>query len=579
MTEPVRCQRDEWYLARARVADGAALQHATLLTGFLRGGDVIAERCLRLHALAGADHTAELLGWIQTPEHCTHLRLRVPDRKLTRQVEEIVFHKVAERDPKCHPLANVPRWSTYRPPLPIRRVVLPASLEGLARLVDWGAVEVVEAPGSAAALRRLVRGAACVLEPKWVLDLKLTLHDVERLAQSAWVLIDLETTACLVRQATAAATELKVHDSAHGLMSARVDYADVPTRGLALQDVVPYAAVDALGGFRMRVLNANRSWKCYADEAGFATLLSSETPWERHHGDVLSAARAVGGGELIATDLPWLVAGHFGPLVAPRIAAHLLRMHLAAPAEDYWQYWNRWDDGHVVVRDISDLARRYPPLKAVRWASCDPASVHLGLRLPPVTRAAARHVIVQTGRIDNVGVHDGLPPEPLMIFMKWLAREAREGTPWARRWLATQAVTWQFDSADGLKYAANYDPAPQTAGEKLEIVRIRNAASAAVNGRSKNGAAAETIVLAEDEGLFGDGSLLFQEALARRLRRVLERELAAEPATKADVPCKPVESAKESRNAEDRVQPRLDRDGHLSRLRADPTTPVTRSVM
>ena len=87
----------------------------------------------------------------------------------------------------------------------------------------------------------------------------------------------------------------------------------MPTRGFALQDVVPYSVFDETPKtFRTRVLTANRSWKRYADDVGFATLLASETPWEERCGDVLSTARAIDGGQLMATDLPWLVAGKRG---------------------------------------------------------------------------------------------------------------------------------------------------------------------------------------------------------------------------------------------------------------------------
>ena len=182
--------------------------------------------------------------------------------------------------------------------------------------------------------------------------------------------------------------------------------------------------------------------------------------------------RAVGGGELIVTDLPWLVAGGETPLLAPRVAEHLLRMHLAAPIKEHVQYWNRWDNADTVVRDIADLARRYAPLRAVRWASADAALVHLGLTLVPADAASGRHLIVATGRIDNCAIHDGVPPEPMMIFMKWLAREVREQTDWAREYLSGLRVIWQFDAADGRKYAANYDAADAATDRAPAVVRV-----------------------------------------------------------------------------------------------------------
>ena len=516
ISAPVRCKREEWYLARARLACGSGLRQANLLMVFLRDEQVIAERCLRLHAPASGGDPEELLGWIEAPDKATHLQLCVPDRGLVGPIEEIVFHSVSERDPKCHPMANVPRWDqTYRSPLPLKRVVLPATLSELADEIDWAETELVGTPASLEKLCKRARGAVCVIDPRWVTKLQMSWGDLERLASWSWVLLDLETTAGLVRRAKVANTEVVTHESAHGLMSARVDYADVCTRGLALQDVVPYALMDPDGGFRVRALKASTGWRRYADEVGFATLLSSETPWQQHHGDVLSAARAVEHGELIATDLPWLVTGAQGVMVAPRVARHLLRVHLGGPVDDTCQYWNRWDDGNVVVRDVGDFARRYAPLRTMRWAG-DEDRVHLGLAVVPEEPPIKRQTMIRTGRIDVTGVHDGVPPEPMTIFMKWLAREVREGTEWARRHMAGHAVTWQFDARDGIKYAANFDSAAVLGDRPARTVCVRM-------GAAREGDPEGTLVLAEDEGLFGDASLAFQAELTRRLRGVIEK--------------------------------------------------------
>lgn len=64
---------------------------------------------------------------------------------------------------------------------------------------------------------------------------------------------------------------------------------------------------------------------------------------------------------------------------------------------------------------------------------------------------------MKTGRIDNLEPHTGLPAEPMMILMKMLAREVREETAWARRHLEGVAVTWQFETAGGLRYATLFD--------------------------------------------------------------------------------------------------------------------------
>jgi hypothetical protein len=468
-----------------------------------------------LHAPGGDNGTAELLGWAQTPEDATHLQLCVPDRSLAGDVAEIVFHDVSERDPKCHPAANVPRWGVHRPPFEVKTVVLPSSLHDLVGDVDWAVLKVVERPESLERLAKLSRQAVCVLDPQWVTGLGLTLADLEGLAEQGWLIVDLETMAGVLRRAGAAATEVRRHVSDHGIMSARVEYGDVATRGLALQDVVPYSTLSVGGGFAVRALRATRGWRAYADEAGFATFLATETPWVQKHGDVLSAALPGSRGELVATDLPWLVAGHQGELLAPQIARHLLRMHLGAPLADHLQYWNRWDDGNVVVRDLSDLARRYAPLAAVRWQSGDDRLAHLGVALLPPGGRRRRQTMFCTGRIDTLSAHEGLPPEPMAIFMKWLAREAREGTDWARRHLAEQVVSWQFDTADGLRYAVNFDSARELGEPAPRICRLRVMDGRVVDERGE-------VVVAHDEGLYGDRSLAYLDALVGWLRREIE---------------------------------------------------------
>lgn len=518
VSTPVRCRRDEWYLARARIAAEDVRRCATLLVDFFEGDRPLSRRCLRLRAPAAGDG-AELLGWLKTPGQATHLQLCVPDRAVLSQIAAIVFHNVAERDPKCHPLANTPRWSASAPPFALDRVILPASLVDLAEGIDWADVEVIARLRSRAELRRRSRAAVCILDPEWVRTLGVAWEDLERMAAAAWLLVDLRSTAGLLKRAGHVNTEVVTHTSAHGIMSARVEYADVPTRGLALQDVVPFTTLQSDGGFRADALHANRGWRRFADDAGFATLLSTETPWAQHHGDVLSAACPTSGGELIATDLPWIAAGRRGPQLTPRIAAHLLRMHLGGPLEDFCQYWNRWDDGDVIVRDLSDLARRYPPLHAVRWASDDSSIAHLGIALCRDAPRARRHILIRTGRIDNLDVHDGLPSEPMTVFMKWLAREVREQTDWARRYLADQVVTWQFDTADGLACASSFDSAAWLADLPVHNLRLRLGTRRAEQPADSDA----EIRFTEDEGVCGDRSLDFQRALTAQLVVALER--------------------------------------------------------
>lgn len=513
-SRPVRCRRDEWYLARA-TSPQDGLDALTLLVVFRGREGLLGQRRLRLHAVRGRGAQRELLGWIETPRRATHLQIGLPGLH-GPLVEEVVLHRVSERDPKCHPLANVPRWSSYRPPLTLHRVLLPESLSVLAPLLPECTVETLPGPpASAAALAKAARGSALVLDPEWVRTRRWSLADLERVAQSAWLLVDLETFAERLTAAGRLETELVTHRSEHGTMSARCEYADVPTRGLALQDVVPFSVIDERGRFTARGIRPSRAWKRYADDTGLATLLSGETPWADRHGAVLSAMRPVGAGELLLTDLPWLVAGRWGPLMAPRLAAHLLRMHLAAPLADHLQYWNRWSDGNVVVRDIADLAGRYEPLRAVRWATVEPGVARLGVTLRP-GGPVRRHVLISTGRIDDLDRHDGLPPEPLMIVMRHLAREVRERTDWARAHLSDTAVTWQFDAADGVRYALLYEAAPEF-DPPPEMLRIRLVDAHEARSQASR---AEHLLVA-DEGLHGDGSLVMLDALHRIIRRAL----------------------------------------------------------
>ncbi len=518
VSRPVRCRREDWYIARATLTQGASLARAEVLIRFLRGEELIEQRCLRLHATSQNGRTGELFGWVQTPENATHLQLCLPDATLTGQVTRIVLEDVAERDPKCHPLANVPRWSSYRPPFPLERLILPGRLSDLAGVLRDPGLTVVNAPSHWSELREIAPGSVCIIDPLWIKLWKLKLADVEALAEDAWVIVDLETAATLLKRARAVSCELVTHVSPSGLMSARCEYADVPTRGLALQDVVPYGTMNEKGEFVMRGIRASRAWKRYADAAGFATLLSGETPWSDRNADVLSAARPVGKGELLATDLPWLVNGDFGHPVAPRLARHLLRMHVGCSIPDHIQYWNRWDSGEVVVRDISDLTRRYAPLRTMRWASDDSQCAHLGLSIMPA-EPVERYIMFATGRIDSVGIHNGLPPEPLMVFCKWLAREVQERTSWVRRHLTGTLVTWQFDTRDGLKYAANFASADGVSAKTPRVIHLRRTAASG----SEIPDDAELIRFPEDEGLHGDGALDYQDKLTRLLRKLLAR--------------------------------------------------------
>jgi len=516
ISEPVRCRKEQWYLVRAVPSATAATGSAGLQLHFLNGDGAPQTRCVATAPVAG-NGNAEHVAWFKTPDGATHLRVEVPVEAAGRSFASIVLHAVSERDPKCHPLANVPRWSSVRPPQPLERIVLPESLAGLAAEFEGAEVKVVKRPASRARFGALALGAACVVPEDWVRALSLTLGELERLSEASWLVVDLATLGRLLGAAGLTGVGAQVQTSEHGLMSARVEFADVATRGFGLQDVIPYGWRTSKGEFAVRVLPAKRAWKRYADANGFAPLLISETPWEDRCHDVVCASRPESSGELLATDLPWIVAEAFGPPIAPRLSRRLLRAHLGCPVDDWAQYWTRWDEARIVVRDVSDLARRYEPCRTQRWQSPEPGVVQLGLRVGP--RDARRCLVVRTGRIDQKSRHAGLPPEPMMVFCKALARELREQTAWARRCMRDAALVWQFDTAEGTRYATHFDAAePLTRARELHLSLEDDRVMAAAPGGTW------TVVSTHgDGGIFGDGAFEVSEDLTRCLRRWIER--------------------------------------------------------
>ncbi len=495
----VRCKGEKWYVARARARDAAATM---LEMQFERDGVTLGQRAVRLNPAP----TGELLGWVQTPVGCKAIRAQLGAAGL----DSLELVPVTDSDPKSHPLASVPRWSAYQPPFDVRRIALPQALESLRADIDWADVQIASPPASREALARLTRGNAVVLDPAWCSGLKLAWRDVTALANDTWLIVDLETAARLLR------AECKTWRDPHDIMSARIEYAGVPTRGFALQDVLPYSWVDESGRFLTRAIRASRDWKARAAKASIATLLSSETPWDSRCGDVLSAMRATEGGVLLITDLPWLAAGAFGPPLAPRLATALMRSHLGAPVADHVQHWNRTDEMQIVVRDLADLARRYEPLTAIRWRTGEDGIARLGVALVTDPSANGRRLLIHTGRIDALDPHNGLPFEPMAIFMKWLAREWREQTSWARRHLGGRVICWQFDAAFGHKYAVEFNSASTLGDAPTTRVSVRL-------GDACESPTSASIIRIPDEGIWGDGSLAFQETLTSQLRQAIER--------------------------------------------------------
>lgn len=499
-----RCNEEQTILIDAQRLDSGPAAYAVVMVRFWSKSKPIGQRAVRLQPLAADGQ--RVLGWVETPLRASHFAVELPAG--SPALFELNARCVEERCGKCHPLANTPRWSAYRPAFPIERIVLPRSLASLAELFPEFDVTVIDQPKSRNALARAVIGAGCIVPPEWVRGLRLTLKDLELLASAAYLTVDLETVFNVLPRRVE--TELVTHRAAHDVTAGRNEYSDVATRGLALQDVFPYGSYES-GRFMMRFLRNTRSWRDYAERQGFATMISSETPEIRTSGHVVLAARPFEHGEMIASDLPWIMLGRFGLPVAPQLARHLLRMLFHAPLPDGVQFWCDWEDTRIVIRDVADLARRCPPLRALRWAKGSAAQ--LGLHLPAADDARA-HLLIRTGRVDHLIDDAGMPAEPMMIVMKSLAREVRESSEWHRAFLSRVHVTWSFASADGLKYTVLFNASPDRARvtHELDLTAVGQAARAAA-------------------GLLGDGSIGQVAELLARIRRQIE--LAAGPSLRA----------------------------------------------
>jgi hypothetical protein len=515
-SKPLRCKPEQWYIARAFPADSETLTETcvTLVT-FDKHGHSTPE-VVPLRRPEDDRWPDELLGWVKTPLDAHQLSLVIPDDQ-PLALESIELHPVAELDPKCHPLAHLPRWESHRPPFEISRIILPASLEPLVEHLGDLEVAIVDAPASKKNLIDMARHSAVILDPEWFPRLELDADALDELARESWVIVDLQSLADALRTSGRADARVKTRIAQHEIISARNVYADVPTRGTVMQDAVPFCTRDEQGNFSLRVLVANRAWKKYADQVGFATLLQSETDEDKKSGDVILAACPVGGGELIATDLPWMVAGDFGPLLAPRVARHLLRMTCGAPLSERVLFWNHWSDTSVILRDIADLPRRYTHFRTLRWASDDSNIAALGLSFAAET--PRRHLILQTGRIDRAQRLDGLPAEAMISFMKYLEREWREQTDWGRRFLTGWRITWQFESASGLRNVVEYDSAQGVRPEQPTTYLAVRTSTAGDSDETRSGG----IEIPISEGILGDESLAAQEILTDRLCDVIEQ--------------------------------------------------------
>lgn len=503
-TQAATCAGDQWYLVR-----GAA-EHSPLIVHFERDGNPLEQTCIQLTPIT--QEAREHVGWLRTPPSANGLSLeflrsregavRFPIRLIPVDHEEI----------QGHVFAATPRWSSYELPLTIERVWVPESMNLRSALRSIGpdspgiAVSPLRRPASLAALAGKVRGAACILDPAWVKSLNIRLDDCYRLADESVVVIDLETYVALLRQARIP-VRLRTPVGRDTLLAGQIEYADSATRGFALLDTLPLCHVDARGRFALRAVECSAAWRRHARATDTAMLVSAQTPWESP--DLLMSGLRVGErGRLLVTDLPWLVEGRWGNLLTPQTAVHLLRAHLGLPVDEAAQYWVPTVDSDLLVRDIADLAHRTRPLRAVRWAPHDGGAV-LGMQLEAST-APKRELVIDTGWLERCEQHAGFPPEAMVVFMRWLAREAQSRSDWAARHLDGLCVTWRFAARTGLKYVSGY-PAGAHAPDS-RVIRLRR------SGVSGN----DRWVIPSPAGCLADGSL----ELPAQLRRVFPDMLA-----------------------------------------------------
>jgi len=513
-SQPVRCKAEDWLTV---IAERSGEGQCPVAIRFSSPDGRTLQTVMEPES-PGKEANRTGYSWVQAPRGATRVQIMPLGDGNGAELRRLELRPGTERDPKCHPLANLPGWQCYTSGFPIERIVLPESLAGLSGRIAHGEVRIVDTPRSLRKLAAHAVGAAIVIDPQWLSALRLSMSDIERVAAGSWMIIDLETLSGLVNR-IGVQTSVATRTSRVGAMSARAEYADVPTRGLALQDVVPYGTFDD-GRFSMRTLAATRQWKSYAERTGFALLMSSQTPVESHCNQIVACMRALGQGDLIATDLPWIAAGEQGTAAAPQMTQHLLEMLLGGPVDDAAQFWNRWDDLRVVVRDISDMARRYAPLRPIRWTSPGGGRATLGVEFTQRGSSPSKELIIDTGRIDRASAHDGLPPEPMMLFMRRLARRWNEREDWAVRILSGLRIRWRFESAAGLVYSPLFDAAEAETGQSM-VVRLRTGDGWRTT-TSRKGDAGPSITVPRSTGFLGDGSIQFQVELSRILNNWIE---------------------------------------------------------
>jgi hypothetical protein len=262
-TVPQRCRGDQWYLLRALqpaapggvngvpsngrtsapVTDSAP---PSVQVRFASAEKVLSETCVNWTAVGDRGPRGEWLSWVFAPPKTAAVEISLTGSP-EAQPEALELHAVAERDPKCHPLANVPRWTHYKPPFPMERVVLPPELESLAPLLSHVKVNIARSFRSRSALVAAAQNAAIVMSPDWCNDLSLGYPELCQIAARSYAIVDLQQFVRCAERGGMNSLRVQTYTAEHELMSARNQYAEVPTRGFALLDTFPFGTITPRG--------------------------------------------------------------------------------------------------------------------------------------------------------------------------------------------------------------------------------------------------------------------------------------------------------------------------------------------
>ncbi len=515
----VACAADQWYFVDAETDGPAALLTVT----YSCEGRRLSRATAQLEPCGG---NGRQIGWMKSPPHadCIDVSIAVEGDPPRGGVAHLGLHPVDDVCAVGHPSANTPRWSDLTGGAAAPAVLLPGELSALREWLEPHAT-VERINGELLRPERVPRRAIVIIDA--ARGPALTWRTLQALSRRARVVVDLATMSTALAQAGVASFAARRRAWRAGVPAARVVEACAATRGFALEDALPCAWLGDCGRFRVRTLGGPRAWKRCADRLGMRPLLTLSSPDGEGEHETIAAASA--DGDLVVTDLPWMLAGRFGPMLAPRVAAYALRAMLGLAVADDAHFWTPGLDPDLVVRDVADLARRYPTLRAVRWRDAADGVHRLGLTTA-TPGASTAHLMLHTGRADAPA--RSVAPEAMMVWMRRQASEPARGVsePLLRARHARAAgrptevaVTWQFDSGAGGAYLTMFDSAAE-----LPVGPARHVAVVAA-GTERIAGCDEAIECAARVGLLGDGSIEVQEELGRALADVVRR--AAEPAT------------------------------------------------